>query len=852
MKSKNYNLNFFPKERILLIIILLTTFIAYFQIVNYQFIKWDDDTQITENTYVKNFNLQSINHNLFQERYTFLTLTTFSAIYNVWGNNPIPFHWLSLIFHLLNIILIFVLIKKLIDNFYIIALVTLLFALHPLRVESVAWISEFKDLLFTFFSLISFLLYINYIKNNKIVFYVLTSLCVLFASFSKIQGLFIPISFFLFDIYYKRKFTLFIIFEKVLMLYTIFFVFQLKTYAILISIIAISFIFRKKINNIKFNNKQLIYSLSVIIAILLGYSSYILIFNKAGLWSNINNSQNYFSIIERFLLSGYALWFYLSSFIFPNNINAVHPYPVRLSDGSLPDEYYYTLIILLIVIVVSVFMFIKRKKISSLVFFGWFFFLINISMVLHFIPIEGRLVVADRYSYLAYFGLIIASSALIDKYLIDYLKKYLFAIFSILLIVLSIYTYNRSKVWENTKTLFSDVINKNPNVPFAYLNLATIYLNQQNIDSAMFCYNQSIKLDSLEPTVYFNRAFAFDMIGKNDKAINDFNKALQLDKKNIYKALIYTYLGESYRKSGNDSIAFKYYNLSIKEDSLLAIAYDNRGTYYLNKNMLDIARKDFFKAIEIDKFNFSALNNFGWVLTLQGKYNAALEYFNKSLNINPNYAFAYNNRGYTEFTMNNVDAAVFDYNKALKINPYFIQAYLNRGWAYATSKNYKGAIDDFTFVLKIEKNNQLARNNRAYAYFYLNDYKSAVDDFKTNISYYPKSALTWQNIAWFHMQIKDYDNAISEFNKSIEFDSTLINSYINLGWIWVEKNNMKSAEYYYKKALIINPQSIDALFLLGELYQKNNKYDLACNYFNKASELGSNQAKQAIEKYCKK
>ncbi len=459
---------------------------------------------------------------------------------------------------------------------------------------------------------------------------------------------------------------------------------------------------------------------------------------------------------------------------------------------------------------------------------------------------------ADRYTYLAYFGLFVLSASLTETYLMVYLKRYKIILFFILLIVLSIYTYNRCMVWKNTKTLFSDVINKNPKVSFAYLNLATIYLNQQNIDSAMFCYNNSIKFDSIEPTAYFNRAFAFDMIGKNDKAINDFNKALKLDKKNIYKALIYTYIGESYRKSGNNTFAIKYYNLSLKEDSLLALAYDNRGTYFLNNNMLDNAKKDFLKAIEIDKFNFSALNNFGWVLTLQGKYIEALEYYNKSLNINSNYAFAYNNRGYTEFYMGNITFAIFDYNKAIQLNPYFTQAYLNRGWAYASLKNYKGAIDDFTFVLKIEKNNQLARNNRAYAYFYTNDYKSAAEDFKTNVDNFPNSALSWQNIAWYHLQVKDYENSISEFNKSIELDNTLINSYINIGWIWLEKNNYKNSENYFKKALVINPQNIDALYFLGEVYRKSNKNDLACDYYNKSSELGNNQAKQAIEKYCKK
>lgn len=852
MKTVNTKNNVFSIEKLFLIIILIVTFITYFQILDFGFIKWDDDTQITENNFVKNFDWLSISHNLHQERYTFIPLTVFSLIFKFFGNNPLPFHFISLIFHLLNILIIFLLTKKITGNVKIVLLTTLLFALHPFRVESVAWISELKDLMFTFFSLIGFIFYIKYLQNNKLKYFVVASICILLASFSKIQGLIVPFSLFLFDLYYKRKFSFELIFEKIILLFSIFLFFQVKTYIILGVVITFYYIFKNKPIKINISKKNVIITLSSLLLITLCYTLYYLIFNKAGLWAQNNISQNSFSIIERFFLAGFALWFYISNFIFPYKINAVHPYPTRLIDGTLPSEYYFSSIFLIVVLAISLFIVVKRKKISNLIPFGWFFFLFNISIVLHFIPIEGRLVVADRYSYLAYFGLFIMASEVAEKYIIFHIKKYVLFVFIILLSILSISTYNRCSVWKDTKSVFTDVLQKDSKVPFAYLNLATIYLNQQNIDSAMLCYNQSIKLDSINPTVYFNRAFAFDMIGKNIEAVNDFKKVLQFDKNNLYKAVVYSYLGESYRKIGNDSLAINYYNLALKEDTVLSIGYNNRGTYFLNKNKLNEAIADFEKAIKINKYNYQALNNYGWVLTLQGKFNEASKYYNNSLEINSNYYYTYNNRGYNEFLLNNINSAIFDYNKALQINPYFTQAYLNRGWAYATSKNYKGAIDDFTFVLKIDKNNQLARNNRAYAFYYSNDYKNAVEDFKANISLYPNSAFAWQNIAWFHMQVKDFDKAILQFSKSIELDSTLINSYINLGYIWQEKNNLNFAENYFKKALKINPESADALFLIAELYRKQNKNILACDYYNKSSKLGHKQAAQAIELYCKK
>ncbi len=854
MENKNIksSVSFFNKERICLLIIILATLLSYIQVTHYEFIHWDDNAQITQNQHVKNLNIQNIKYNLQHERYTSLTLTIFSLIYNFWGENPVPYHWINLLFHLFNIILVYMLMRKLSKNTIVIILVTLLFALHPMRVESVAWISEFKDLLFSFFSFISFHIYIKYLHQKKVGYIILTLLFIFLASLSKIQGLIIPFSLILFDYIYNRKLSLWTLTEKIIMFLYIFLSFNLKYLLILTITLFIVYIFfrNKKVKN-RVSKKTIIITIITLALIILVYTLYQIIKFRTHLWHDADVSQNAFSIPERFLLAGYALWFYLSKCIFPFSLNAVHLYPLHETTGNLPINYHVTLIILAAVLIISIWLIVKRKKVRPLLFFGWFFFIFNISIVLHIIPIEGRLVVADRYSYLAYFGLFVALGELVTAYFKPFLKKYATPAFFVLLIILSSATYIRCMVWKNTKTLFTDVINKNPAVPFAYLNLATVYIEQQKIDSAMYCYSQSIKFDSLEPTVYFNRAYAYDMLGNNQEAIQDFLNVLKYDKHNIYNAVVYTSLGESYRKIGNDSLALYYYNLSIKTDSLLSMAYNNRGTFFLNKNMLSLANADFQKSIELDKYNASALNNFGWVLVLQGKFRYAIQYFNRSLASNPSNAYAYNNRGYAEFMLGDKTAALSDYNKALSINPRLIQAYMNRGWLWASIQNFKDAIDDFSQVLSMDMNNQLALNNRAHAWFSLKDYTKAFDDFNMNISLHPNSALVWQNMAWYHTELKNYDRAIKEFEKSLLLDSSLVNSYINLGWIWHQKKNYKMAEKYYKKAISIFPQSGDTWYFLAELYRENKNITDACDAYQKALSYGYRKANEALTQYCK-
>lgn len=843
----------FSNQGILLIIILVICFFSYFQIIDYEFISWDDDVQITENTYVKNFNKESVSHNLNEERFTFLTLTTFSVIYQIWGNDPAPFHWLSILLHLFNVILVFQLIKQFSKNIYTIGFVVLLFALHPMRVESVAWISEMKDLLFTCFSLTALLFYLKYLKNNlKFYFFIIAGSMAVLASFSKVQGLFVPITFYLLDILYKRKFSLALILEKGILVLFIFFIFHwILLILLLIGIMIFKFISEKR--KFIFSKTFKIYFASIVGVILLIFLFYYFFNQKSGLWSDLPEIRNTFSFPERFLLAGFALWFYIENLFLPISLNAVHPYPIRLSSGELPSEYYFTLIVLLFVICLSVIMILKRKKIPDLIFFGWFFFLINISMVMHFIPIEGRLVVADRYSYLAYFGLFVLIASAGEKFYFQKLKfkNSIKVIFFILICVLSILTYNRCKVWKNTKTLFTDVLQKNSNISFAHLNLASEYLRNQKPDSAMMYFNQSIKLDSLDPNAYFNRASAFIKMKKDYKAMNDFNTVLRIAKNNEHKALAYSNIGEIYRKSGKDSLAIYYYDLSIKQDSNLSVLYNNRGTYFLNKNRIDEARKDFSKAVKLNADYYEALNNLGWVLTLKGELDQALINFDRSIELNPKYSFAYDNRGYLKYVKRDNEGAIQDFNKATLLNPTLSQAYINRGRAYASIKNFKSAIDDFSFVLKSEPNNMMAITNRAYAWLYINEIKNAENDFILNTKFYPQDAIVWQNLALFHMQLKDYKNAIIEFEKSTELDKTLFYSYMNIGWIYLELKEFKKAEKYFNICLGLNPNSSETLFWLGELNRKAGNKEVSCTYYKNASTFGSVEAKNALDLYCK-
>ncbi|MDD4214356.1 MAG: DUF2225 domain-containing protein [Bacteroidales bacterium] len=920
MKALRKN-SFYSEQGFFLFIILVFCFFSYIQTINFEFLQWDDDAEITKNAYVKNLNWQSISHNIDRERFTFITLTFYSLLYKIWGNNPEPFHWVSLVVHLLNVVLVFYLIKCFTKNIFTISLVVLLFALHPMRVESVAWISELKDLLFTFFSLAAILFYIKYQKKDfKIHYFILSSLMLILASFSKVQGLLVPAVFIMIDIVLKRKFTLELIAEKIILLRILFDIFiflSIEMTAIIIAFLLVLIIIKKKQiienffsgvfyfrRNALINLAKIIFFIvitcltififirlevmifGILIPLLIPYllfekalqnrnlsrfikhirfgliglvslAGFILLFYylpqySEGFWIGYSESRNAFSFFERILLAGYALWFYFSKFFAPVSLNAVHPYPFRLENGQLPPEYFYTLIVLFFVIALSVYMIIKRKKIHNIILFGWFFFLVNISIVLHIIPIQGRLVVADRYSYFAYLGLFISAGFLGEKYLFQNkkLKKVLIFCFAILLVGLSLLTYNRSKVWGDTKTLFTDVLNKNPLIPFAYCNLAAAYMSENLPDTAIACFNKAIAMDSTDSYAFFNRAFSF-LDNKNDKkALEDFLTTSKVTTNNKLKALCFANIGDIYYNRRDDSLSIFYFNMAIKTDSTVAMPYNKRGVYYLNKNEISRAQSDFLKAIELDVFYAEAYNNIGTVYMTKGDVNNARKNFTRAIELERDYVIAYYNRGFLKYNNGDASGAIKDYNLAIKYNPDLMKTYIQRGRAYAYLRDYKSAVKDFSLVLKNDSSEMLALTNRAYAYYYDNAVKDAEKDFISVSRYHPESPVSWQNLAWFYMQQKDFNMAVSCYKKSLSIDSSQIVSYINLGWLYMEQSDYNNAGKYFMQALQVSPNNTEAIFMLGELNRKKGNNTTACDYFKKASDMGYPQAQAAWNKYC--
>ena len=206
-----------------LIIIILITGLVYLKTASFGFVNWDDDENIRTNVRYKELNYDNMKYHFQHSRYKALAIWSFMADGRLFGGKVTGFHLHNVLLHIVNILLVFFLVRKL-GQKDIIALITAgLFALHPVFVEPVAWVTGRKDLLFVLFSLLAIMCYLRYLeKKFKLLWLLAVIVLVYVASLAKIQAATIPLILLALDWFYKRKISLELILEKLLLFVLIF------------------------------------------------------------------------------------------------------------------------------------------------------------------------------------------------------------------------------------------------------------------------------------------------------------------------------------------------------------------------------------------------------------------------------------------------------------------------------------------------------------------------------------------------------------------------------------------------------------------------------------------------------
>jgi len=724
-----------------LIIVFLTALI-YSSAVNNNFTSWDDNHYVTGNRFIKDFSREGIKA-LWTERTgmggTRLTLTSFMIDYKLWGLNPKLYHAENVLWHILNSLLLFFLILRLMKNKKIAFVTAILFAIHPMHVESVAWIAERKDVLYTFFLLLCLHAYISYIKSKqplkKGLYWLAFTMSFYLSWHSKFSAVVIPPLLFLIDYILQRRFTIWLIIEKLPIL-----VFTAS------EVYRIAFGAQARMD---FHGKKLVASLH----------------------------QTYkYTLFEKSLLASYSLMFYLIRFILPVKLSAIIPYPAR-SEGVFPTEYYLALV-LAVILLVSIAIYLYRlKKNRREYIFGFLFFLISISVFLHFISIKGVVVVADRYTYVPYIGLSFMVGIWLYNIKKPILKKIAWSIFLVSLMIMSISTFQRNKVWKNDITLFSNVLKNNPHVVAALNNRGNAYNNRGRFKLAIKDFNRGLEIEPNFLYIYNNRALAYHQLDSNNLALQDLEKAIALDPSYLEA---YMNKAQVLLSINNAEGAIVAYSRASQIAPYRAKIYMSRAKAYLKINKTQEALADYTKAIKVYPKNYKAFYELGRLYSQNDEFQKALINLEKAKKLNPSIPEVYNELGHVNNNLQNYETAFVYLNKALGLNPTLSKAFNNRGITHFNLRQLDAALSDFNKAIEIDSVFAKAYSNRGNLQASTGAFELALEDYNQAILISPDDCLTLVNRGNVNFQIGNADNACSDWEKALNCGFPQAENLLNL------------------------------------------------------------------------
>lgn len=407
----------------------------------------------------------------------------------------------------------------------------------------------------------------------------------------------------------------------------------------------------------------------VILVALSGFAFYF--FTLSGQETLINNG-----IFNTLSMALYSLSYYVLRFVYTFDLTAMHVYPDKIVDA----KYFFTSVVVFLFVTVlsirAIFIGRKKKELKFGVIFGIGFFLVSIFPVLHFIPIEGKVIVADRYTYIPYLGFIILFVLLVGEFLWPFFKnihrniKFILPLVFVLLLFYQ--TFSRSKVWLNDFVFWSDVIAKNEANHYAWFSRGLYYYQEGSYLLAKNDYDKAIVLNDSDSEYFTNRAAVNIKLNIYANALNDLNTALSLNEDNLLalksRIILYLETGEldlahnDLTKLGNEYL--RVFNTQEISDEVMVLK--NAKDTFAKTSKPEPVLSDYYLRIGS---NYAKINDF----------QLALKFFNLAVKYNVDNHIALLNRGNVYAMLKDFDNAKKDYYYLLGLNNSDCSIYLNLG-----------------------------------------------------------------------------------------------------------------------------------------------------------------------------
>lgn len=611
---------------------LLIVLLAYLPARQNGFTNYDERAYVSENPNIRTLDAKTIQYHLsdfFMGNYHPLTMISYTLDYALFDADPQGYIDINILLHLLSCLFIFLLTLRITGKPLGGLAAALCFGLHPLHVESVAWIAERKDVLYTAFAAAA--LYVGYLwmESGKKHWFLITLLLFVMACLSKGMAVVLaPVLIFTHMAFqYKKSGT----WDWKLLQPSGF----LPHYAFLLGI-------------------SLIFGVIAIQA------------QQAA--EAIRTDFSIYPVYALIAFPFYAIWFYIQKGIIPVSLSAHYGYP---NTGEVMLYLSPLLFVLL-----SAGLWYYRKKAPEWVY-ALVFYLISISIVLQILPV-GKAIAADRYFYFASIGFAIALGISLTR-----ISKPPLALGALTLLSVFWFTLTRERipVWKNSVSLWSDTLKENPDVPFVIFNLGVSLENKGKAEDqrAIELYQKAIQIDPEYFEPYNNLGILLNTYGRTQEAIPYYEKARQLKPNH---SDTYNNLATAWQALKQYDQAMVYFQKALELNPENASPHNNMATMLNELGRTEEALGHYRTAAALNPREPKVWYNLGNLFFQQNRPDSAEFYYLKSLSLNPNYPDAMGNLGVVKFNQKDYTGAIEWYNKAIQVKPDFRDAYYNLGVVY--------------------------------------------------------------------------------------------------------------------------------------------------------------------------
>lgn len=530
------------------------TFLVYIPALSNGFVNWDDQRYVYENVLIRSLDLsflKTIFTTIQVSNWHPLTMLSYAADFALWGEAPFGYHLENVILHCVNTFLAGLLAARLVStrgwgraSVFVAALATaLLFGLHPMHVESVAWISERKDVLSGLFFFLSLLAYLGYQNGKPLRLYVLTFVFFILALWSKPMAVTLPVALLIIDIFPLGR--------------------------------AREGIIRLLLEKAPF------FAASIAIAVITIAAQ-----SGSGALRSLETDPLGLRVLTAF--RGFA--FYLWKLVLPVDLAPYYPNPLERT--LVNPEYWGSIAIFIVLTIGALYAFRKGRKAPLA---AWAFFVVTLLPVIGIIQV-GRQAAADRYIYIPAIALFVVVGGLLSS-LIEKRRAALYPVVAGIISLSAIFSFltvRQTGIWKDSVTLWSHEIDIYPmTVPMAYNSRGQAFHAGGELQRAIEDYSASITLNPFDALPYNNRGLAYEGLGRMDDAINDYTKAISLDG-SFFNA--YNNRGIAYGQAGRFNEAIDDFTAALKINTGSSSAYLNRGLALLSMERPGEALGDFTKA----------------------------------------------------------------------------------------------------------------------------------------------------------------------------------------------------------------------------------------------------------------